>query len=131
MIRVITLIILMAAVFVGWSNVGFAQCEQGNYDFAQCFRDTTTFGNPFAATTLLEVLENIGGFLVVAAGILAGIVIITAGLVYMSAGNDSGRVTTAKAIFKNGVIGALILFMAGIIVNTIVLLAIDPLGFFT
>ncbi len=64
------------------------------------------------------------------AGIVAGIVIIVAGLVWVSAGNNSARVTTAKGIFKNGVIGALILFAAGLIINTIVLLATSWQTFF-
>ena len=83
------------------------------------------------ASDIVGILENIGGFLMVIAGILAGIVIVVAGIIFMSAGSDQTKVGTAKAVFKNGVIGALIIFAAGVIVNTIALLALDPFGFFS
>ena len=48
----------------------------------------------------------------------------------MVSGSNQQRVGMAKGVFKNGIIGSLILFAAGIIVNTIILLVSDPLNFF-
>lgn len=122
----------LVALFITWSNVSFAQCVPPNLDFTDCFRiSVTNSGQGYVATDVVAVLENIGGFLMIIAGVLAGIVIVVAGVVYMAAGSNQTRVGTAKAVLKNGVIGALIMFAAGIIINTIALLALDPFGFFS
>jgi len=128
--------ILLIAIFLSWSSASFAQtpeCDQRSplYNLQECFRLTTGSSNIQSAGDVFDVLENIGGFLISAAGIVAGIVIIVAGLMWMAAGSNPARVTSAKAVFKNGIIGAIILFAAGIIVSTIVFLGSDPLGFFS
>ncbi|MBI2064618.1 MAG: hypothetical protein HYT62_01030 [Candidatus Yanofskybacteria bacterium] len=130
----VMLAVVLAVLFVGWSSVSYAQCVPGGtVDFVSCFRSAVGIGAsvPPVASDLVSLLENIGGFLIVAAGVVAGIVIIVSGIVYMSSGSDTGRLTTAKAIFKNGIVGALIIFAAGIIINTIALIALDPFGFFS
>lgn len=128
----LVLLVVVFAVFFSWSNVSHAQCVFPSVDFSQCFRTSVTQnGQGYIARDVLGILENIGGFLLVASGIIAGIVIIVAGVLYMGAGSNSARVATAKAVFKNGLIGALIFFAAGVIVNTIALIALDPFGFFS
>ena len=87
-------------------------------------------GVAISLNDLLSIPENIGGFLVVLGEILAGIAIVWAGIVYMTSGSDSTRVKTAKDILKVGLIGALIIFGAGGIINTIRALATNPLNFF-
>ena len=82
------------------------------------------------ANILIILLQDIGGFLIIAGSVLAGIALIVAGVIYMSAGNNSTRVGAAKAWFKNGIIGAIILFAVGIILNTLSAFLIDPTGFF-
>ena len=85
------------------------------------------------AISLDEVIlfsQSVGGFLIILGGILAGITIILSGMAYFFAGSNQARVTTAKGILKAGIIGALIIFGAGIIINTIKALATDPLQFF-
>ncbi len=82
------------------------------------------------ASSFVDLALGFASWLYVIAGIILGITLIWSGLTYMSAGNNSARVTTAKAIFKNGVIGALIFFAVGTIINTIELLANNPGGFF-
>lgn len=115
------------------SNAQIPECTYGNrlYDPTRCYELTTQTTNLSSSRDILDILVRIGGFLVVVASIIAGIVIIVAGLFYMSAGSDTGRLTTAKAIFKNGIIGALILFAAGTIIGTIAFLATNPWGFFS
>lgn len=124
------LILALVALFMGWSNVSYAQCNPP-YNFSGCFRLTYSSQAPLQAITLIQVLENIGGFLIIAAGIVAGIVIIVAGLMWMSAGSNTTRLANAKALFKNGIIGALILFAAGLIIQTIILLATNWVVFFS
>lgn len=100
--------------------------------FAQSFRDTfrlTINARPAYASDLVDILQSIAGFLIITGGVLAGIAVIVSGILWMSAGSNSGRVDTAKAWFKNGVIGALILFAVGLIIQTILLIATDPFGF--
>ncbi|MDO8496831.1 MAG: pilin [bacterium] len=128
----VLLAFFLVALFLTWSNASFAQCVPPNINFTDCFRQTVTqSGQGYVASNVVEILENIGGFLMVIAAVLAGIVIVLSGVLYMSAGSNPTRAGTAKTVLKNGVIGALIMFAAGVIVNTIALLALDPFGFFS
>ena len=63
-------------------------------------------------------------------GILAAIAIIGSGIMYLMSGANPQMVTTAKNFLKVAIIGALIIFGAGLIINTIKTLAEDPLRFF-
>jgi len=87
-------------------------------------------GTTITTQQILILMQSIGGFLIVAGGILATITIIVTGIMYMLAGSNTQRLTTAKGMFKAGIIGALIIFSTGIIVNTIRSLASDPTQFF-
>lgn len=87
-------------------------------------------GVPISLTDILSISENIGGFLMIIGGILAGIAIVWAGIIYMTSGSDSAKVKEAKDMLKAALIGALIIFGVGAIVNTIKLLASNPLQFF-
>jgi len=121
--------VALLALFVGWSSVSFAQSSTNNI-FYQTFYGSWGNTNPANASQVVDLLGNIGGFLMIAGGIIAGIALIVSGLMYMAAGSNQTRVTSAKSIFKNGVIGALIIFGFGIIINTVMLLGTDPFGFF-
>ena len=106
-------------------------CNPGvTFNAQLCYQTTTDNQNALGAQGIFAILQNIGGFLMAAAGVIAGIVIIVAGLVWVSAGSNQTRVTSAKTIFKNGVLGSLIIFAAGLIINTIVLLATQWQSFF-
>jgi hypothetical protein len=85
---------------------------------------------PASGSEVLDIVRSVAGYLIVLGGIAAGIAIIASGLLYMAAASNTSRLATAKAVFKNGVIGALILFAAGLIVNTIILLAVNWQQFF-
>ena len=87
-------------------------------------------GVPISLDSLILISENIGGFLMIIGGILAGIAVVWAGIVYMTSGSDSTKVKTAKDILKAGLVGALIIFGSGGIINTIKAFAGDPLKFF-
>ena len=79
---------------------------------------------------IIKLMENIGGFLMALGGILAAIVLIVSGIAYLLAGSSQQKVASAKGMFKAGIIGALIIFGAGVIINTVRVLAENPLGFF-
>ena len=111
---------------MGPTNIALAQ---SSFNFRNVFLGSTS-GTPLEGNLLIDLLQNIGGFLIVAGTVLAGIFIIWSGVVYMSAGNNSTRITSAKAIFKNGLIGAIIVFGVGVIMQTLVALMADPTGFF-
>lgn len=87
-------------------------------------------GVPISLTDIISISENIGGFLMIIGGILAGIAVIWAGIIYMTSGSNPTRVKEAKDMLKAALIGALIIFGVGVIVNTIKLLASNPLQFF-
>jgi len=116
---------LVVGLFAGFFNVSHAQNP-----FIDQFNMVMST-QPSSGEEVLDIVRSIAGYLIILGGILAGIAIIVAGIMYMGAGSNPARVTGARAIFKNGVIGALILFAAGLIVNTIVLLATSWQTFFS
>lgn len=87
-------------------------------------------GKAIRLEDILEIMERIAGFLIFAGEIIAAIVIVYSGVVYMTAGADPTKVKTAKDTLKSGLIGALIVFGVGVIINTVSGFAFDPLGFF-
>jgi hypothetical protein len=99
--------------------------------FIDQFLSVTSTNQTYYASDVIALMTSIGGFLIVAGGIVAGIVIIVSGLMYMAAGSNTARTAAAKSTFKNGIIGALILFAAGVIVNTIFFLATNWQQFFS
>lgn len=123
--KAFSLLFLVVSLFLVWSNVSYAQNQ-----FIQQFQ-IVMGAAPASGNEILDIMRSIAGYLIVTGGILAGIAIIVAGIMYMAAGSNPTRLTTAKSIFKNGVIGALILFAAGLIVNTIILLAVNWQQFFS
>ena len=118
------MITFLVSLVLGWSSVAYAR------PFRTIFRDAFQ-ASTANADDIADLMESIGGFLIITGAILAGIVIIWSGIMYMKAGSDQTRVGSAKAIFKNGLIGALILFATGVIVNTISAFAVDPFDFLT
>ena len=91
---------------------------------------TIPSGRAISLDEIILIAENAGGFLMVLGGVIASIAIIWSGVVYLTAGSDSARVTSAKDTLKAAIIGAFILFSTGLILNTIQLFATDPLRFF-
>ena len=87
-------------------------------------------GRPITLPELVDIFENLAGFLMVAGGILAAIVIIGSGIYYLMAGPDSTKVKAARDMLKAGIIGSLIIFGFGTILQTIRFFAEDPLNFF-
>lgn len=132
--KILFIIIFFALAAMAGSSYAQDVCDPSSPNFQNCFierQGAETGSPPLGARTFLAVLQNIGGFLMIAGGLVAFIVIIVAGFMWMAAGSDTGRLTAAKALFKNGVIGALILFASGVIINTVILLATSWSTFFS
>lgn len=76
-------------------------------------------GNPITEDTISEFLTSVANFLI-AIGVLGAVItIVTGGIMYFGAGFSSNAVTKAKDIFKNALIGTLIILGVGVIINTI------------
>jgi|SRR3989344_2674329 len=87
-------------------------------------------GRPIDLTGILTFSEGIADFLYNLGYILAGITIVASGIIYLLAGSSPQKVKTAKDILIAGLIGALILFGAGTIINTVRDFTADPSVFF-
>lgn len=79
-------------------------------------------GQPITLGEVEELIGTIANFLIIVGAVIAVIFIILAGLKYVTAGSDSGKVEEAKAMLKNGVIGAAIVLGIGVIMQTIAML---------
>ncbi|MFH1231185.1 MAG: hypothetical protein V1709_06775 [Planctomycetota bacterium] len=75
-------------------------------------------GNAITLAYIADIIGKIARFLVLISAVIAVIMIVWSGVIWMTAG-DSKRVDQAKATLKNGVRGALIVFGVGVIINTI------------
>src|SRR3989338_8456894 len=82
------------------------------------------------ASEITDLAGGMAEFLFILAGIIMGIVIVWAGIVYMAAGSDATRVNKAKAILKWGIVGAIVIFGVETIINTLQNFADDPSSFF-
>lgn len=71
-------------------------------------RTVVGFGAEPLQVIIMRIVQIALGFL----GVLAILIILYGGLVWMTAGGDEGKVETAKTILRNGVIGLLIIFAA-------------------
>jgi len=73
-----------------------------------------TTGEAVTTTTLIRFLEDIAQFLITASVIIAVIMIIWGGVVWMYKGGDKG-----KEILKKGIIGVAIVLGVGVILSTV------------
>lgn len=74
------------------------------------------------AITLSEIENLIGGiarFLIVVSIVIAVIFIIYGGIRWIAARDDETAVTNAKAIVKNGILGALVVLAVGVILQSL------------
>lgn len=78
--------------------------------------------NPCNFNYLMELINNVIDFLLFTiATPLVALVFVYAGILMITAGGDSGKVTQAKTILKNLLIGYVIALAAWLIINTIML----------
>jgi hypothetical protein len=97
---------------------------------AVTYSQTIPGGVAITLENVLDVARSIGGFLFVLGMILAVITIVLSGIMYFVAGSNPQGVKTAKDILKAGLIGSLVIFSVGLIINIIRGFSINPLQFF-
>ncbi len=113
-------------LFLGLANVTLAQSQ---FNFRQVWLNQPS--SNYSGNIIIDLLQSIGGFLIIVGTVVAGIAIVWSGLAYMAAGSNSAKVASAKTIFKNGIIGGAIVFAIGTIMQTLIALLSDPTSFFS
>ena len=88
-------------------------------------------GTPIYATDFANLLNNVARFLIFASVVVVVIFIIWAGITYTAAGADQAKVKSAKDRLKQGIIGGLLIFGVGTILETIRLFIQSPNNFFS
>ncbi len=76
-------------------------------------------GQGLNTTTLAGLLVQLANFLIGAGIVIAIIVIVWSGIMYLKAGDKEANITKAKGWFRNGIIGAFIILAVGVIILTI------------
>jgi len=76
-------------------------------------------GNPFTLVEIENIIKTIANFLIIVSVIIAVIMIIWGGILYMWARGDDERVKTARKTIFNGIIGAAVVLAVGVILQTI------------
>lgn len=71
------------------------------------------------STLLARYIQGFYNYALMIAGILAAIVLMGGGLIWLVSGGDSGRVSLAKELITGSLVGLVILFASWIILNTI------------
>ena len=124
--------ILLVVVFLGLIGTSaLAQCVPGFGVY--CPPNPNTYlpgGVALNAYDLEGVLVNISLFLMFAGPVIVVIYIIWAGVIWTSAGDDQTKVKAAKDKLKQGIIGGLIIFGVGVIMETIRMFVQDPNSIF-
>ena len=77
---------------------------------------------PITVIEAIGLVSNIGNFLIIIGPVILVAALVISGIIYASAGDNTGRVDKAKAWFKNAIIGGLIIFGTGVIINTIAMI---------
>lgn len=76
-------------------------------------------GTPITLAEIEDRIRQIAQFLIIVAVIIAVIMIIWGGVMWMAARGDEGMAKKAKATIWNGVIGALVVLAVGVILQTL------------
>jgi hypothetical protein len=76
-------------------------------------------GAPITLTDVQGLIETIARFMILVSVIIAVIFIVWGGISYMSAGDDSSRISAARSRIINGIIGALVVLAVGLILQTL------------
>lgn len=85
-------------------------------------------GQAWTAARLSDLLHYIANFLIAIGVVAAVIAFVSAGILYFASGLNAKAVEKGKELFKNALIGTLIVLAVGVIINTIAVLVAG--GFF-
>ncbi|MFH1231184.1 MAG: TrbC/VirB2 family protein [Planctomycetota bacterium] len=76
-------------------------------------------GQPVTLTEIENIIRTIANFLIIVSVIIAVIMIIWGGILYMWARGDDKRTETARKTIFNGIIGAAVVLAVGVILQTV------------
>jgi undecaprenyl pyrophosphate phosphatase UppP len=76
-------------------------------------------GQKVSLTKLIDMINQVAEFLVQVGPVIAVIFLIWGGITYMAAGANEERAQQAKTRIKNAIIGIIIIFGIGVILQTI------------
>lgn len=76
-------------------------------------------GRPITLGEIEDIIRLVAQFLILISVVIAVIVIIWGGLVYMTAGGNEDRTKQGKAIIWQGIFGAAIVLAVGVILQTV------------
>jgi len=108
-----TLVIVVAFTLVA---VPMVSAQNTTDPFGVNAADTTGLGNQDLMETINGIIQVILGFL----GILAVIIILWGGFIWMTAMGDEGKVDTAKKLIVSGIVGIIIILSAYAIAQFVV-----------
>jgi len=99
---------------ITWSGL-IPKCNTGDID-----EDTGDYENSCGLNYLMQMVNKIINYvLIILATPLFVLIIVYVGFLFLTSGGDSGKVTKAKTIIKNAIIGYIIALAAWLIVKTI------------
>ena len=76
-------------------------------------------GTEITINRLVAIVTQVAQFLIAVAPVFAVIFLIWGGIAYMAAGADEEKAKNAKARIRNAIIGAFVIFGAGLILQTV------------
>lgn len=76
-------------------------------------------GRPFTVDNIVDIAGSVANFLYTIGVVFIAIMLIWSGIVYVTAGSDTTKITSAKGIFKAALIGGLIIFGTSTILATL------------
>lgn len=76
-------------------------------------------GNALSLAEIQVIIERVARFLITVSIVVAVIFIVWGAIVWMTSAGDDARAKAGKAWIKNGLLGAVIVFAVGVILQTI------------
>lgn len=123
-IKIWRLSVIFGFAFILFSiflNIGIAFAGDITFTPQVGFGDEFPAGKPVTVTgsTLALFIKAIYKYAIGIVGIIAAVAMMAGGLIWLTAGGDSGRVNTAKDIIKSSMLGMVILFCSFVILSTV------------
>jgi hypothetical protein len=76
-------------------------------------------GVPITLNDVALMIGSVANFLIYTSTVIAVVMIIWGGIMYMTAGGNDTKAATARTIIKNGIIGAAVVLGVGVILQTV------------
>lgn len=134
--KFLPILIIVSLLFPFVAYAGFLDFLGGVLQFILCIftgiacPDTCLKLEGPAAFRLCRLVDRIAGFLYVIGWSLALVVILWGGIMYMASGGAEDKITQAKKIIINGLIGTVIVVCSGVILSTLMYLLGPLFGYY-